>query len=546
MNARAPSPERPPLDPAAVLESEDALRWLTGLVAAAPTNLEDPLHGRWEKPAYRTAADQIVRIAQRLGLATRIYDPLVHDDALAPALHGLPRPNVIVDLDAGAPRTLLILSHYDVVPVPREQRSRWRSPPHTLTQREDGRLYGRGANDDLGSGVVTSLLALGRLAERPRLDWNVRLIAACDEETGGEGGIEAIKAHDARLPPNDPNRFLRADAAVIPDGGPEVIAGSSGLAFLEASFDGPSTLEQTVGLAETLIGLHAVAREYRSVYRSIDWPDHGAPEPVITGRATLTQFDLAMPSASESACRIQLHAETDAGNQIPERVTLVFEGPSAKLAGLADELAKSVAPPFRLETSEIRTSLDIDPKALAVQVVGRAAHGGYPHRGANPVPAAVAALRSLLAAGRLGPADPASATGVVDLRLPPEMELAPGLAPVLDRVEQWARAHAPAARVTAPPARSRSGYAIAPDHPFVVRFAERMRASFGHAEIVGEYGGTDASALRDLRTPSGEPMPAVVFGSMDRSANIHDAEESVDPRLLAAVARTLERLVASA
>ena len=46
---------------------------------------------------------------------------------------------------------------------------------------------------------------------------NVRLLVCCDEETGGEGGVEALKEHDARLPPRDPARFIDGDVALIPD-----------------------------------------------------------------------------------------------------------------------------------------------------------------------------------------------------------------------------------------------------------------------------------------------------------------------------------------
>ena len=214
----------PPKEPFGDRRTLDLLR---ELVSIAPTNLEDLAGDRFEKPNYRRAADAIVRTARAYGLETRVYDPLVHGDPKG-ELRGIPRPNVIVDLRRGAAETVLILAHYDVVPVPAEQLARWKSPPHTLTQRADGRLYGRGSNDDLGSGVATSLLALRRLADAGDAPRNVRLIVACDEETGGEGGIEALRAHDTALPPRDPERFLTSDVALIPDGSPETTAARAG------------------------------------------------------------------------------------------------------------------------------------------------------------------------------------------------------------------------------------------------------------------------------------------------------------------------------
>jgi acetylornithine deacetylase/succinyl-diaminopimelate desuccinylase-like protein len=70
-----------------------------------------------------------------------------------------------------------------------------------------------------------------------------------------------------------------------------------------------------------------------------------------------------------------------------------------------------------------------------------------------------------------------------------------------------------------------------------------LREEFGASGVFGEYGGTDASSLATVRTPSGAPLPALVFGSMDRSANIHQAEESVDPSGLGSVIRTIERFI---
>jgi hypothetical protein len=64
--------------------------------------------------------------------------------------------------------------------------------------------------------------------------------------------------------------------------------------------------------------------------------------------------------------------------------------------------------------------------------------------------------------------------------------------------------------------------------------------------VYGEYGGTDASSLVGVKTPKGKPIPALVFGSMDRSARIHQSEESVDPKLLGGVVRTIVDFVRGA
>jgi acetylornithine deacetylase/succinyl-diaminopimelate desuccinylase-like protein len=525
----------------AALGDPRALPLLQELVSIAPTNLEDIPGDRFEKPNYPRAADAIVRGARSFGLATRVYDPLIRGSH-PEEFRGIPRPNVIVDLDAGAPSTVLILAHYDVVPVPTEQRSRWKSSPHTLTLRSDGRLYGRGSNDDLGSGVVASLIALAHLTDVKELRANVRLLVCCDEETGGEGGIESLRAHDATLPVGDPERFLTADVALIPDGSPETTAGSSGVAFLEASFGGRVPLSEALAYGEALVGLHTLARGWKSAFASPDWPDRGAPEPVLTGRASVTKFDVGGVAPGEKLRLVAAHAETDAANQIARAVTLVFEGPAPGLEGLSARLAPHMPAPYRLEPAGA-TALPVPKGALALQVIGGAAHGGYPHRGHNPVPAALALLRAAAEGSLFDPRSTGSAMFTVDLRLPPEMELDDALRQALGYVNQWTSAHSLSARIEAPPARCRPGYALPVDHPAVLKLDRILRDTLGAHGIRGEYGGTDASALRGLTTPSGAPLPAVVFGSMDDAAHIHDAEESVDPRKLAGVVAALERFV---
>jgi acetylornithine deacetylase/succinyl-diaminopimelate desuccinylase-like protein len=532
----------PPSPDATRLLGEEGLRLLTQLVAAAPTNLEDPGHGRWEKPNYLRTADVIVRAARARGLTTRIYDPVTAGDVPGD-WHGLPRPNVVADLEVGAAETVLILAHYDVVPVPAEQLTRWKSPPHTLTARADGRLYARGANDDLGSGVVGSLLAIARLADGPPPPRNVRLLVCCDEETGGEGGIEAVKHHDGTLPASSPDRLLVGDVVLIPDAGPETIAGSSGVAFLDGSFDRPVPLAEAIAYGDLLVGLHELARTWKSSLPSPDWPNRHAPDPVITGRASVTKFDREPPTGTSPRVRlVGAHAESDAANQIARAVTLVFDGPPAELATLSARMAPFLPPPFRLESGGA-TALSPPPGTLALQVVGEPAHGGYPHRGHNPVPATLRLLRAALDRAWVDGAPASTTTFTVDLRLPPEMELDDGLSAALNYVRSGAVARAPHARIEAPPGRCRSGYALPPNDPSAARLQRILAETVGSPGILGEYGGTDASAIRGLTTPAGRPLPALVFGSMDPEAHIHDAEESVDPRLLAGVVTSIERFV---
>lgn len=87
----------------------------------------------------------------------------------------------------GAP-TILIYGHLDLQPVKGEI---WDSPPHEPTQR-DGRLYARGAADDMG-GWVSHLAAIRAWFEESEgLPCNLRLIIEGEEEIGSPNLLSYI------------------------------------------------------------------------------------------------------------------------------------------------------------------------------------------------------------------------------------------------------------------------------------------------------------------------------------------------------------------
>jgi acetylornithine deacetylase/succinyl-diaminopimelate desuccinylase-like protein len=84
----------------------------------------------------------------------------------------------------GSP-VVVLYAHYDVQPAPPEQG--WTSEPWTPTHKEDGRIYGRGAADDIG-GLVSHLGTLRVFDGRPPC--TVKLILEGMEET--ESNLEAF------------------------------------------------------------------------------------------------------------------------------------------------------------------------------------------------------------------------------------------------------------------------------------------------------------------------------------------------------------------
>ncbi len=106
---------------------------------------------------------------------------------------------------------LWILTHLDVVPP--GDLSKWESDPFKPLVK-DGKVYGRGAEDN-GQSLVASLYAvkaLMNLGIRPKR--TVILAFVSDEETGSEYGIGWLMR-------NHPELFRKDDLVLVPDGGNE-------------------------------------------------------------------------------------------------------------------------------------------------------------------------------------------------------------------------------------------------------------------------------------------------------------------------------------
>ena len=89
------------------------------------------------------------------------------------------------DFDPSKP-TLLLNSHIDTVkPV-----EGWRRDPFVPEEDDDGRLYGLGSND-AGASVV-SLMAAFRYVTAKEQPCNYVLLASCEEEVSGRGGVESV------------------------------------------------------------------------------------------------------------------------------------------------------------------------------------------------------------------------------------------------------------------------------------------------------------------------------------------------------------------
>ncbi|MEN6395853.1 MAG: ArgE/DapE family deacylase [Methanoregula sp.] len=94
----------------------------------------------------------------------------------------------------GRKKSLLLCGHVDVVPVLDEG---WTHPPYSGII-EDGHIWGRGATDMKG-GCAAILAACDTLVEENQ-ELPANLAFVCDEETGGDGGIRYLLAHNLITP----------------------------------------------------------------------------------------------------------------------------------------------------------------------------------------------------------------------------------------------------------------------------------------------------------------------------------------------------------
>lgn len=159
------------------------------------------------KEGYEKCASIITEAAEENSLSVDVID------GEKGAKDGLTRPNIIITLDTGSDVTLLLESHYDIVPPG----PNWIYDPFKLTIK-DGKAYGRGTADNK-SGIAASIGAMRQLKDES-IDMNIKLIAGVDEEIGGRYGVDYVLT-DCKL---------GGDAALVVDAGSErLFLGASGI-----------------------------------------------------------------------------------------------------------------------------------------------------------------------------------------------------------------------------------------------------------------------------------------------------------------------------
>ncbi|MBN2105099.1 M20 family metallo-hydrolase [bacterium] len=148
---------------------------------------------------------KIIAALNKLGI-----DELIELNAPDPRVPEGYRPNLLVKINGQSnDRTLWIMSHMDVVPP--GDLDLWESDPFDIVIK-DGKIYGRGTEDD-HQGIVSSLLLLKALREEQIvLPFDLGFAIVSDEEAGSEYGIQYVLQQRSDL-------FQPADWIIIPDAG---------------------------------------------------------------------------------------------------------------------------------------------------------------------------------------------------------------------------------------------------------------------------------------------------------------------------------------
>ena len=130
-------------------------------------------------------------------------------------------------------KTVLVYGHYDVMPVdPKEE---WRTEPFEPVVK-DGRIWGRGADDDKGQ-LFMHAKAFEALCATDSLPCNVKFMLEGEEEIGSPS-LYGFCAKN--------KKFLKADIILVSDTSmismeqPSITCGLRGLAYMEVEVTGPN------------------------------------------------------------------------------------------------------------------------------------------------------------------------------------------------------------------------------------------------------------------------------------------------------------------
>lgn len=108
--------------------------------------------------------------------------------------------NVIATVGSGDP-VIMLHAHIDTVPIAADEAGKWSMDPYAAEVR-DGRLYGKGSVDDKAPLAAMMVTVLHAAQQADDLKGTLVLVAAAEEETGGQLGTRWL-ADNGHLPDCD-------------------------------------------------------------------------------------------------------------------------------------------------------------------------------------------------------------------------------------------------------------------------------------------------------------------------------------------------------
>ncbi len=160
----------------------------------------------WDKLTQEATAllSQYIRIdtsnppGNELGAARMLREKFLADGIPATVWEPAPGRGVVAARLRGIgkhTKAIILLSHMDVVPAVAKQ---WQVPPFS-GEVKDGDIWGRGAIDDKGPGVIEMMAMLAIKRAGILLDRDIIFIATGDEEAGGRNGAEWFVNHEKQV-----------------------------------------------------------------------------------------------------------------------------------------------------------------------------------------------------------------------------------------------------------------------------------------------------------------------------------------------------------
>ena len=129
-------------------------------------------------------------------------------------------------------KTVLVYGHYDVMPV--DPRSEWRTEPFEPVVK-DGRIWGRGADDDKGQ-LWMHAKAFEAMCATDSLPCNVKFMLEGEEEIGSPSLYKFCEQNKKML---KADIILVSDTSMISMQTPSITCGLRGLAYMEVEVTGP-------------------------------------------------------------------------------------------------------------------------------------------------------------------------------------------------------------------------------------------------------------------------------------------------------------------